>query len=134
MENSKANLKSPLTQNKGVVTKKDINDGEGSSEPSNQDRLVKTTKTEIERKSKFPKNLPGSVKKTLRFFRVTTLGIYFFLYSLYIVFSNPIQPYIKSLDQALGIDAQLSSFVFSLPSLISLFAGFPANLVLTRFG
>ena len=93
--------------------------------------LTKKNKKKI---TKFPKNLPPSTLRTIRFFRVTTIGLFCFIYSLYLVFSNPIKPYIKTLNQALGIDAQLSSFVFSLPSLFALLAGVPSNIFLTKYG
>ena len=135
MEDSPNTIQDPKPFEK-VSSKKDLSQEVEPSEAVNINlNLAENRKTEVVvEASKFPDNLPPSTRRALQFFRVTTIGIYCFVYSLYMVFANPIKPYIKTLNQALGIDAQLSSFVFSLPSLLSLVAGVPANIFLTKFG
>ena len=133
MENSPQQAKEPLSL-KNQKLNKELRQGADSSKAFSKD-LAENRKAKVKKEiSRFPKNLPPSTRRALQFFRITTLALNFIVHVLYMLYSNPIKPYIKTLNQALGIDAQLSSFVFSLPNLFSLFTGVPANMVLTRFG
>ena len=132
MKNLSKDLKKPLNSDTAASNKDPHGSGE-SSEGAHPE-FPKTLKNLAERTTRFPKTLSTSTRRTVQFFRVTTIGLYFFVYSLYFVDVNPIKPYIKSLGEALGIDAQMSELVFSLPSLFALIAGVPANIFLTKFG